>query len=671
MRLTLRTLLAWLDDTLSPAEVREIGHLVNETPIAKELIERIHRVIRQRRLTVPDSSGTEGTDPAVVASYLDNQLGPDQVAEFEKKCLTSDVHLAEVASVHQILSMIGQKAKVPSAAKQRMYHLVRGPEVTGTKPTRAASLAPEPITAPVAPWVPSDFPRRPAVEHYWPIAAVVALMGLLIWSAMTILDPSPENGGEVPLVMTPANEASRKPTPEQIAEAVEAKEAERIAANVEPPPEPKRETEPPAEGTEVAASTESIEPEHAEFDAYGPAEPTPPGALGLVSRADGVLLRALPPDATARARWERLAAKTPLHEGDRIAGLDPFRGMITLGEVKVELVQDAEVVLQAHDPDSAARFELARGRVVAHAPPASRSIVVDFAKVPVTIIPPADGVVGLVRINHRAPGATEPVASAMRVYAPAGETALVVGGARSRLKGPGSALFQPPQRVAPPESGTLPTWVTAASPSPVQQQLGKQFAGYFRDGTPLIVALMEAQTDEQKEIRRLAIEALGDVVSLDVVITALSTKDDQVSRRAAINVLRARIARDPGAMRDLRTRLEGVGGAPWASAAERLLIGFDAENAAREKTYIGLISDLKNPDVGIRELALENLMSLTGRDSLGYDPDQPEGPGQRAWKDLLDRKELPPRVEAPAGDAKPDARRDDSLDASALSLLGL
>ena len=44
MRLTLRTLLAWLDDTLPPIQVREIGRQVSESPYAQELVERIHRV---------------------------------------------------------------------------------------------------------------------------------------------------------------------------------------------------------------------------------------------------------------------------------------------------------------------------------------------------------------------------------------------------------------------------------------------------------------------------------------------------------------------------------------------------------------------------------------------------------------------------------------------------
>src|SRR3954447_18128971 len=113
MRLTLRTLLAWLDDTLPPSEVREIGRQVSESPLARDLVDRIHRVTRQRRHTVPSKSGPDATDPNLVAAYVDNDLEPDQVAEYEKKCLTSDVNLAEVACVHQILSLLGQKVQVP------------------------------------------------------------------------------------------------------------------------------------------------------------------------------------------------------------------------------------------------------------------------------------------------------------------------------------------------------------------------------------------------------------------------------------------------------------------------------------------------------------------------------------------------------------------------------
>ena len=147
MRLTLRTLLAWLDDTLPPAEVKQIGQMVSESPFAQELVERIRKVTRQRRLSVPNGQGVDGSDPNLVAEYLDNVLPSDKVAEFETLCLKSDVHLAEVASTHQILSLIGQKAKVPVEARSRMYRLIKGPEAARrlAGPVSAVAVPQKPI----------------------------------------------------------------------------------------------------------------------------------------------------------------------------------------------------------------------------------------------------------------------------------------------------------------------------------------------------------------------------------------------------------------------------------------------------------------------------------------------------------------------------------------------
>ena len=73
MRLTLRTLLAYLDDTLDIGQAREIAPKVAESDVARELIDRIRRVMRRRSLTIPDKA-----DPNIVAEYLDNALGPPE-----------------------------------------------------------------------------------------------------------------------------------------------------------------------------------------------------------------------------------------------------------------------------------------------------------------------------------------------------------------------------------------------------------------------------------------------------------------------------------------------------------------------------------------------------------------------------------------------------------------
>jgi hypothetical protein len=147
MRLTLRTLLAYLDDTLEPNQAKEIGQKVAESDTAQELIARIKQVTRRRRLTTPPDAGPGAKlDPNTIAGYLDNTLDADQLAEVEQTALASDVHLAEVATCHQILTLVlGEPALVPPTAKQRMYGLVKGREaIPFRKPPTAAAEAEEP-----------------------------------------------------------------------------------------------------------------------------------------------------------------------------------------------------------------------------------------------------------------------------------------------------------------------------------------------------------------------------------------------------------------------------------------------------------------------------------------------------------------------------------------------
>src|SRR5438128_8596009 len=143
MRLTLRTLLAYLDDALEPAQAKLIGQKVAESEAAQELIGRIKQVTRRRRLTTPPLTGPGAKfDPNTIAEYLDNVLPAEQVAELEETCLASDVHLAEVAACHQVLTLfLGEPALVPPPARQRMYGLIRGRQAI---PRRRKASAPAP-----------------------------------------------------------------------------------------------------------------------------------------------------------------------------------------------------------------------------------------------------------------------------------------------------------------------------------------------------------------------------------------------------------------------------------------------------------------------------------------------------------------------------------------------
>jgi hypothetical protein len=134
LRLTLRTLLAYLDDTLDPGEIKSIGDKVADSTTAQETIARVKKLVRKRRLTTPPFTGPGAKfDANTIAEYLDNALESDAVTELEQYCLekdpTADLYLAEIASCHQILTLVlGEPLMVPTTAKQRMVALVQGRE---------------------------------------------------------------------------------------------------------------------------------------------------------------------------------------------------------------------------------------------------------------------------------------------------------------------------------------------------------------------------------------------------------------------------------------------------------------------------------------------------------------------------------------------------------------
>ena len=120
MRLTLRTLLAYLDDRLPPANAKELGQKITKSPFATELVDRIREVKRRRRLAMPEKP-VAMIDANLVAEYLDDQLTPELVAKIEMEILASDVKLAEVASAHEILGLLQDPVTIDARLRDRLY----------------------------------------------------------------------------------------------------------------------------------------------------------------------------------------------------------------------------------------------------------------------------------------------------------------------------------------------------------------------------------------------------------------------------------------------------------------------------------------------------------------------------------------------------------------------
>jgi hypothetical protein len=205
MRLTLRTLLAYMDgelERLYPQEAQEIGKKIEGSKFATDLFHKIRDVMRRLRLAAP-SVTERGTnlDCNTVAEYLDNELPDDRVPDFEEACLQSEMHLAEVASCHQILAVAQvEPFEINPDSRDRMYQL---PAVAGRVDDEhqaavdAASVLSGDGAAPAAPAPPFKARPRPVVPEYLrdapkkrrllPAVAITLLLGALAALVMIVL----------------------------------------------------------------------------------------------------------------------------------------------------------------------------------------------------------------------------------------------------------------------------------------------------------------------------------------------------------------------------------------------------------------------------------------------------------------------------------------------------
>ena len=238
MRLTLRTLLAYLDDTLEPDDAKLLGTKLAESEPAQDMVERIKEVLRRRRLTVPPANTR--LDPNMIAEYLDNEITPESAEELERVCLASDVHLAEVAACHQILTVVlGEPAEVPVDVVRRMYELGKGKPVNPPRRPRPPSMPDRPVSRDAD----SDETLRMGLPPLgekdglarWLVAVVGSLacllLGVAIWQLMKPVvgpvdplpdpnrvaeakikepTPSPEPAKKIKVEATPSTEPGKK-----------------------------------------------------------------------------------------------------------------------------------------------------------------------------------------------------------------------------------------------------------------------------------------------------------------------------------------------------------------------------------------------------------------------------------------------------------------------------
>ncbi|AMV37128.1 hypothetical protein [Planctomyces sp. SH-PL62] len=645
MRLTLRTLLAWLDDTLPPVQVREIGKQVGSSPLAQELVQRIHRVTRQRRLTVPGKKGADATDPNLVASYLDNDLNAEQVAEYEKKCLTSDVNLAEAASVHQILSLLGQRVQVPPEAKARMYLLVKGREArAGTVDEEAPAV--DPRTQPITPWVVQARPSRHWLERFGPLAACLALIALLSWSAYESLKPdgsaAPAIARDVPGRADAAIGPMTPPAP-----AVEAPAVAVVEPDVAKGPTP--EADDHAEGLPEVAEANAEPKSEPKAEAVPKPAPAavqvPAGAAAVVDHIDGMLLRY---DGDLR-EWVRSREGEAVDAGDRVMAAPPFAGRLATSQGAVNLLEDSEVRFLPAATDGGPSVELVRGRILAEPTSAAGPLHVSFQGRIVDLDRPADLALGFDSDGHWAYGRAATGQPPLTIHVgPGGEVAIKTVKATEKVKGPASVRVDAAGAIERLTDARAPEWITEKPASAELTALREHCLKEFSEDRPVLADIVSATENDDADVKRMAVAALRGLGDLSLLTPILDRPGDPAARRAAVAAIREELSSGEAASRRAWDQLQLDFGDYDRDRLGKLLLGFAPADAARPETLASLVKDL-SPDeesLAVRELAIDNLIRLTGRDAPAYDADRPEQ-GYAAWRKLLDDGALKPAA-APA-----------------------
>ncbi|MDG2224648.1 MAG: hypothetical protein P8L85_24915 [Rubripirellula sp.] len=166
MRLTLRTLLAYLDNTLDPQDAEALRQKLTESGFATQLVQRIRDSLDASLPAPPAEAVGPVEDANLISEYLDSTLTAEQVAEIERACLESGPQLAEAAACHQILTMaLGESAEVPIDLRDRIYNLPQQEELANGTPVSFSGIS-----------LPSDQPSLldiPTEDISTPAAAVV------------------------------------------------------------------------------------------------------------------------------------------------------------------------------------------------------------------------------------------------------------------------------------------------------------------------------------------------------------------------------------------------------------------------------------------------------------------------------------------------------------------
>ena len=588
MRLTLRTMLAYLDDILESSDSQDLAKKIEESEFASGLVHRIRDVSRRMRLGAPqlDGRGT-GLDANTVAEYLDNTLPAERVPDFEKVCLESDMHLAEVASCHQILTMVlGEPAHVDPASRGRMYNLVHqgGPEHA-----HQAAGAPGPAPAAMVDASASAERKKHEVPEYLrdsresaasgsgkgklAVAALLVMAASLTAAGLYLYgpwqpgkkvadvgggadDPAGANTRSPESIAPDKSTDTGTPTPRENADAglgtddtAKGDSAKGIvddsgdgkSPDVIPPTNPDK--TPVDEGNDKKTEKLPLDPPlptpDKTPDKTTDKPPTPvPGPKGQVIPAGTTVGRYLTVDQLLveqdpeRLAWKRMAKDAPVATGRRLVALPTYRPQLRLTSgVNLYLVEGASVTAFQTGPSAPPGILVDSGRISGMMNDGGQSVELPIrwgSRQGAIVFADGKARAAFEVAWDRPIGATpkrDPGQIIARLYVIAGEVTFKGGKDGEQVVRAGETLTWIGDKAgAVAASGTLPNWIDPPQLSVLDRRASMQLAKAMKPGEMINIVLKELVHRGQQEVGLIGAQAAARVGQIGPLVSAIGNE---------------------------------------------------------------------------------------------------------------------------------------------------
>ncbi|TWT57888.1 hypothetical protein KOR42_12550 [Thalassoglobus neptunius] len=694
MRLTLRTVLAYLDDVLEPNQARELGEKISQSKEATELINKIQAAIRRRRIGAPELAGPgSGPDPNVVSEYLENVLPPDQVVEFERLCRQSDVHLAEVAACHKILTMVvGQPVEVSDSLRDRMYALGTS-KSEFPHPAQAQNV--QAMTSGIGNNHPKDHTEgipeylRPKsrTTQIWTglvIALMVGVWVFLVASDQSIWEapespkiiashtppvPSPEEADQNAPDSRKNNSApgadSTKPQadgpnrkPSENAPAQNGGRPANVSANPPPPPEEIASANtvpgpninvpvPPAPGDTGNPVVPDTDDTPASETDPEPEPPTPvrlPEVLVTVQTDDGISVA-----TSEKAPTWQVRNQGELAVDETFAVPDPYSAEISIGEdLTVDVMKHSRLQRLPRLEGEMAAVQIDRGRMIFERPevsiePVTLGVVIDQQRWAVKFLEPGTRLA--VEVDFPQPDGFPPppvspgaigglaVLSGKVQLETDGHPASEVSEANAWLS---LATLRNPQSEL--QGGAIPmVFLTEEQETPARRQLAKAFEREF--GTNVFVSVAPVIHDRRAGVSEMAAKTMALIGHPLELVSALQSEHEE-TRIVAITELRKWLLSNPQNALQFREEANRYYKSEVDDALERMLWGYSQNDGKSPEISQQLVGLLLDDELAIRELAFFHASKLSGR-TYNYHAQLPLVERRAAssrWNEYLERE---------------------------------